>query len=312
MPWKDGYTISDEKSLADDDVRWPDGARCCVTVTVDLSEATTGEGIRAADLTTYAAQFGAREGLTQLRAVLRRHGIRATFAVPAVTARIQAETLRALAAEGHEIAAEGFKHEDVSTLTREEEKARLDLTTAILAGITGSPPAGWFSLPRPGDPFAGGTVSAHTMDLLIEAGYAYMGNGLADDIPHWWVTDFASRRAILTLPYYYHFDDQFFCMFPAKGTGLDHPDSLARNWRDEFEAQYRRGRQFSMVLHPRHIGWAHRLELLDRFLAHMRSFPGVWVATGADCARHWSTTFPAETHLRLEPSVWKDYPGSLS
>jgi hypothetical protein len=40
------------------------------------------------------------------------------------------------------------------------------------------------------------------MDLLIEAGYAYMGNGLADDIPHYWVTDFTSRRAILTLPYY--------------------------------------------------------------------------------------------------------------
>ena len=89
-------------------------------------------------------------------------------------------------------------------------------------------------------------------------------------------------------------------------------DLLARNWRAEFEAQYRRGRQFSMVLHPRHIGWAQRLELLDRFLAHMRGFPGVWVATGAECARHWRTTFPAETHLRLEPSIWKDYPGSLS
>ena len=53
-----------------------------------------------------------------------------------------------------------------------------------------------------------------------------MGNGLADDIPHYWVTDFASRRAILTLPYYYHFDDQFFLMFPRKGTGLEHPDAL--------------------------------------------------------------------------------------
>ena len=32
------------------------------------------------------------------------------------------------------------------------------------------------------------------MDLLIDAGYAYFGNGLADDIPHYWVTDFAHRR----------------------------------------------------------------------------------------------------------------------
>ena len=46
MPWKQGYTISDERSLGDSDVRWPDGARCCVAVTVDLSDQSepTAEG----------------------------------------------------------------------------------------------------------------------------------------------------------------------------------------------------------------------------------------------------------------------------
>jgi hypothetical protein len=52
---------------------------------------------------------------------------------------------------------------------------------------------------------------------LLEAGYVYLDNGLADDIPHYWVSNFASRRALLTLPYYYHFDDQFFLMVPAQG-----------------------------------------------------------------------------------------------
>jgi hypothetical protein len=122
------------------------------------------------------------------------------------------------------------------------------------------------------------------MDLLIEAGYAYMGNGLADDVPHYWVTDFATRRAILTLPYYYHFDDQFFLMFPRKGTGLEHPDALFRNWKAEFDAQYKRGRYFHMTLHPQHIGWCNRLQLLDDFLAYLRGFPGLWNPTGAECA----------------------------
>ena len=40
MPWKDGYTISDEKSLADADVRWPEGKRCAVHIVVDLSVAS--------------------------------------------------------------------------------------------------------------------------------------------------------------------------------------------------------------------------------------------------------------------------------
>ena len=125
-------------------------------------------------------------------------------------------------------------------------------------------------------------------------GYEYMGNGLADDIPHYWVTDFATRRAMLTLPYLLHFDDQWFLMFPRKGTGLEHADDLFRNWRAEFNAQYRRGRQFSMVLHPGAIGWCHRLQLLEDFLAHMRSFPGVWNPTGGECARYWKATYPAE------------------
>jgi len=108
------------------------------------------------------------------------------------------------------------------------------------------------------------------MDLLIDAGYEYMGNGLADDLPHYWVTDFASRRALLTLPYYYHFDDQWFLLFPRRGTGLEHADDLFRNWRAEFNAQYKRGRQFSMVLHPGMVGWAHRRQLLEDFLAQVK------------------------------------------
>jgi peptidoglycan/xylan/chitin deacetylase (PgdA/CDA1 family) len=312
MPWKAGYTISDERSLADAEVVWPEGARCCVTLTVDLSPPCGPAGIQPADLRTPDAHYGLHGGLDALLGVLRKHRLRATFAVPAVIADIHADRVRALAAEGHEIAAHGFRHEDVSGLDRAEEKARLDRTTAMIAAVTGRRPMGWYSLARPGDKFAGGAVSPHTMALLIEAGYAYMGNGLADDVPHWWVTDAAARQAILTLPYYYHFDDQFFLLFPAKGTGLEHADALFRNCRAEFEAQYRRGRQFSLVLHPHAIGFPHRLRMLDGFLAHLGSFPGVWAATGQECAAHWSARYPAATHLRLAPSIWQDHPDSLS
>ncbi len=199
--------------------------------------------------------------------------MRATFAVPAVIAHIHCDLMRSLTAEGHELAAHGFRHEDVSGLERDEERRRIARTTEILADVVGRKPAGWFSLPRQGDRYAVGAVSPNTIDLLLEAGYVYLGNGLADDIPHYSVSDFASRRALLTLPYYYHFDDQFFLMFPRKGTGLEHPDALLRNWRGEFAAQYKRGRYFHMTLHPQHIGWSNRLLMLDEFLAELREYP---------------------------------------
>jgi peptidoglycan-N-acetylglucosamine deacetylase len=309
MPWKDGYTISTEKSLADGDVRWPGGHRCCFSITVDLSVASGAEGITDADLANPKAQFGLREGLERIKDALDRFGLKATFAVPAVMARVQAHALRVLTQEGHEIAAEGFRHEDVSGLSREDEAARIDLTTSVLSEVTGRRPEGWFSLPRQGDRFAGGTISPHTMDLLIDAGYAYFGNGLADDIPHHWVTGAEARRSILTMPYYYHYDDQWFLLFPSKGTGLEHADSLFRNWRAEFDAQYRRGRHFHMTLHPYASGFGHRVRLLETFLQYVSGAPGVWNATASTVIAHWRGIDPVP---RLEASIWRDYPGSLS
>jgi len=312
MPWKDGYTISDEKSLFDNEIRWPDGKRVCMTVMLDLSLASGPQGLTAADLRHSPATFGMNEGLDQVRDVLNRYGIKATVTVPAAMARIMPDAILALRDDGHEIAAQGLKHEDVSTLDRDEEAARLAMTTEILENLTGQRPEGWFSLPRPNDPFAVGTVSPNTHDLLIEAGYGYMGNGLSDDIPHYWVTDFDAKRAILTLPYFYHFDDQFFLMFPKKGTGLEHADTLLANWNAEFDAQYRRGRYFNMTLHPYAVGWCNRLKLLEDFYVRIGDRPGIWNPTAGEAARYWQKTYPQKTALKLEPSVWTDYPGSLS
>jgi peptidoglycan/xylan/chitin deacetylase (PgdA/CDA1 family) len=312
MPWKQGYTISDELSLHDEEVVWPDQARLCVAITVDLSVATGPAGITAADLSNARAQFGLRDGLQRVRAALARHGLRASFATPAVMARVHGPLLRDLIAEGHEIAAEGLAHEDVTSLPVADEAQRIADATAELASVTGRRPNGWFSLPRPADPFAGGTISPRTMDLLLDAGYRWFGNGLADDAPHYWVTDAASRRAMLTLPYYYHYDDQFFLLFPSRGTGLEHADSLYRNWMAEFRAQYRRGRYFHMTLHPHAVGFAHRIRLLEDFLAHMVGHTGLWNATGSAIAEHWRALCPEADYPRIEPSIWRDYPGSLS
>src|SRR3954447_11156880 len=201
MPWKQGYTISDERSLADSEVHWPNGARCCIVVTVDLSVASGPEGVTAADLATPEALFDANQGLAALREVLSRHRIRGTFAVPAVIAHIHRDLVRSLAAEGHEIAAHGFRHEDVSELERDEERRRILRTTEILADTVGHEPTGWFSLPRQGDHYAVGAMSPNTIDLLLETGCLYRGNGLADVLPYHSVRDFANRRALLTLPY---------------------------------------------------------------------------------------------------------------
>jgi peptidoglycan-N-acetylglucosamine deacetylase len=312
MPWKERYTVCDEVGLKDHELRWPAGNRMAAHITVAVSPASGPEGITADDLESSLGRFGLNEGLDLLMEALARHELPATLAVPAVVAEIMPDRLSAMARAGHEIAAMGLRHEDTRAMPQAEEAARIMLATEKLERVFGKRPVGWYALSRQKDRYAGGATSPHTFDLLREAGYGWLGNGMADDIPYYTVTDFASRRALLTLPYYYHLDDQYFSLFPVAGTGLENTDMLVRNWRGEFDAQYKRGRFFSMVLHPQHAGFGHRLELLDRFLAHMTSRPGVWVATGSQIAAHWEQHFPARTHLDLEPEIWKDYEGSLS
>ena len=124
MPWKDRYTISDEKSLLDSEIRWPEGQRCCFRVVVDLSPPCGPDGIAAGDVANPDAYYGMHGGLDSLCETLKRFSIPATFAVPAVIAEIHADRIRDLHRQGHEIAAHGFKHEDVSRLERDEERAR--------------------------------------------------------------------------------------------------------------------------------------------------------------------------------------------
>ena len=312
MPWKDDYTTSDEIALTDDQIAWPGGKRSCAMITVDLSLAKGAKGVTEGDLQTDRAMFALNEGLDAVVSILADAKLKATFAVPGVMASTYGDRLVELLAAGHEIAAHGFQHEDVSALSRAEEAERITAATEMIADVTGQAPVGWYSLPRQSDPFAVGTVSANTIDLLAESNYLYFCPGLADDAPYYWVSDFQSRKNILALPYYFHFDDQFFLLFPSRGTGLEHMDALYANWMAEFDAQYARGRCFSMVLHPHAIAWCNRNRKLSQFVRHMADHRYLWNPTGAECARYWLEAYPERTHLKLAPTIWQDHDGSLS
>jgi peptidoglycan/xylan/chitin deacetylase (PgdA/CDA1 family) len=314
MPWKDGYTVTDERSIEDKDVKWPNGCQCAVSIVVDYSVQAGPDGIGAEDIERHLAEYGKKVEAWKLLDTFEKYGVRATFAVPAIIAEDFTESVREIVERGHEVAAHGYRHEDVSALDMAEEKRRLNLTTQTLEEICGKRPAGWFTLPRQGDRFAGGSLSPNTVDLLIEAGYDYLGNSMADDVPHYWVSDFRTRRYFLALPYHYSFNDLFFLMFPAPGTGsnLENPMTLFQNWKLEFDATYRRGRQFTMVVHPYLIGWGIDLKILEDTLTYIKEFPGIWNPTGNECARYWKDVYPPSSFLNLKESIWKDYSGSLS
>lgn len=320
MPWKDGYTTSDEKSMNDEEIEWLGGQQCAVSIVVDYRVKLDFDGteLKGVDyrvqghpknielrVENHLAEFGAKIGIWRLFDLFEKYEIKATFAVPEIMADLYPNSVNEIIKRDHEVAAHGYRCEEIGRLEIEEERRMLDQTTHKLEEVCGQKPVGWFSLPHQSDHYAGGQLSPNSINLLIDSGYEYLGNGMADDIPHYWVIDFYTGRKILTLPYYYHLDDQFFLMFPpvGTGTGLENPMALFQNWREEFDATYLRGRYFTMIIHPYLIGWGNRLEILENMILHIQSFPGVWFSTGRECARYWKNKYPAGISLDWEKSI---------
>jgi peptidoglycan/xylan/chitin deacetylase (PgdA/CDA1 family) len=75
-------------------------------------------------------------------AILKRHGVPATFFVPAVTALPHPAEARTLVDEGHEVGTHGWIHEVATELPPEQERNLMRRTADVLERITGRRPAG--------------------------------------------------------------------------------------------------------------------------------------------------------------------------
>jgi polysaccharide deacetylase family protein (PEP-CTERM system associated) len=99
---------------------------------------------------------------------LDRHATRGTFFVLGWLAQHRPDVVRAIAAEGHEIASHGFRHQRVTSLNRDSFREDLRSSKRALEELTGKAVLGYrapsFSI-IPGHEWA--------FDVLIEEGYCY-------------------------------------------------------------------------------------------------------------------------------------------
>ncbi|WP_279060138.1 polysaccharide deacetylase family protein [Bilophila wadsworthia] len=299
MPWKKDFTLSDEMSPSG--IVWPAG-KAAVSVVVDYSVPAGAEGIDEAAIAYARTVWGNAVSGGWLIDYLNAYGVKATFAVPLAMARAFPESVRRAHADGHEIAAGSFAKEDVAGLSPDEERERIERTLSGLAELTGTRPEGWFTLPRTGDDYPGGSVSDATGELLLEAGCGYFGNSMADDIPHYWITDYDRRHTLLMLPYYYAMDTQFFMFFPGvgKGSGLVQTRALWENWAAELEGVRAWGRQSTFVIQPYLMQFGAARAVLDRLMRAVTGDPDRWSATSGACAAYWKQAYPADRTLRFE------------
>ncbi|NQZ73880.1 MAG: 2-oxo-4-hydroxy-4-carboxy-5-ureidoimidazoline decarboxylase, partial [Dinoroseobacter sp.] len=153
--------------------------------------------------------------------------------------------------------------------------------------VVGQAPLGWYT----------GRYSENTVRLAAETGgFAYVADTYADDLPYW--MDFDGRQQLI-LPYTLDANDMRFATPQGFNAGAQFFDYL----KASFDALYREGeagaaKMMSIGLHCRLIGRPGRAEALRQFIEYAQSHEGVWFATRAQIAKHWSETHPAQSYTR--------------
>ena len=258
--------------------QWPGGARCAVALSFDSDHETNElrDGGRSIGRMSWG-QYGSRVGVPRILELLHRHGVPATFFVPAVAALLYPDEQRQVIAQGHEIGLHGWIHELNSILPEKDERELHLRSSDTLTQITGVRPVG---MRTPSWDFSPATLS-----IQREMGLLYDSSLMADDDPYELNQD-GVPTGIVELPVEWIRDDavyfnmnRFQALRPYTA-----PTAVLDIFRREFDQAYEDGGLFLLTMHPHVISYRSRIFILDELVRHMKSKPGVWFATHRDVA----------------------------
>ena len=179
-------------------VSWPGDARIAISLVVNYeegSEPAVGDGdpfserwlsevpsppLRAGkrDLameTMY--EYGARVGFWRLMDIFDELQVKSTFYVCAVALERNLKAAQEIRRRGHDVVCHGYRWEDVTLLSRDEERDHIRRAVASIAQTTGERPLGWYCRYGP---------SVNTRELVVEeGGFLYDCDAYNDDLPYW-------------------------------------------------------------------------------------------------------------------------------
>jgi peptidoglycan/xylan/chitin deacetylase (PgdA/CDA1 family) len=260
---------------------WAEDARVAVGLSFDLDNETgTLRDSGTSPALFSQGEYGSRAGLPRILSLLDKHKIAASFFVPAVSALLHQESMKAIVAPGrHEVGLHGWIHERNSQLDGATERELLTRASNALEKITGRRPVGMRT--------PSWDYSPHTIQIARELGLLYDSSLMADDRPYE-VLAAGQRTGIIELPVEWILDDYPYFWMDRGSTVRPTmtPDEVFTIWKAEFDVAYEERSLFILTMHPHVIGHRARIAMLDRLVTYMKSKPGVWFATHEQIARH--------------------------
>jgi peptidoglycan-N-acetylglucosamine deacetylase len=232
-------------------------------------------------------------GAQRILALLKSHGIRATWFVPGFTIESHPRPCEALLPDGHEVAHHSWAHIPPAQQTRAEEEADLLRANDAIARLTGHKARGYRS--------PSWDLSESTIDLLLAHGFLYDSSLMGAD--YW---PYRARRGdhvelgkpygygeqseLIEMPISWSLDDYPHFEFVRTPTtvlpGLQSARTVMENWLDEFRYMQQTvdWGVLTYTMHPYVIGRGYRMLALEGLLKDLAAAGAVFM-TMEDAAR---------------------------
>jgi len=277
-------------------VTWPGGARIAISLVVNYEEGSElavgdGDGSTERGLSESAVrpwpegkrdlametmyEYGARAGFWRLMQIFDEHDVKSTFYVCALALERNREAARLIREKGHDVVCHGYRWEDVTLLTREQEREHIRLAVKSIVETTGERPLGWYCRYGP---------SINTRELVVEeGGFLYDSDAYNDDLPYWTMV---GDKKHLVIPYSIINNDSRF-----SSGHFGPPEDFEEHLRYTFDRLYKEGatypKMMSIGLHMRVAGHPGRARAVAKFIEYAKTFPDVWFARRIEIAKHW-------------------------
>jgi peptidoglycan/xylan/chitin deacetylase (PgdA/CDA1 family) len=262
---------------------WPDGKKSATLLSVDVDAQVPymwaqRDGVPDRLGTLEIRRFGPRIGLYRLLDLFARYGVKASFYVPAFAAEANPGILPAIMEGGHEIGLHGYFHEIVSEVSDDEFTGALEASMELLVRETGVRPVGFRS--------PAWEMTPHMLREVKRLGLAYDSSLSGFDHPY-------EIDGVVEIPVQWAIDDAIF--FKFEGGGRDKwpyqsGRAVLQDWLSEWRTLHRFGGLFTLTVHDWISGRAQRIALLEELLEAIVAEPSAWVATGAEIAKHHSSS----------------------
>ena len=265
------------------DYSWPGGKRLAVHLSLNVEHFAFGEGL-GNDYAAPHAQpnqrsfawrdYGNRVGAWRLLELAEAFDLPYALLTKSELYDYCPEMIKAFSTRGDEIVGHGRTNSERQVdMSVTEERACIFEAAATIEKHEGARPRGWLA------PYI--SQSHDSLDLLKEAGFAYMMDWSLDDQPVWFRT---RHGPILSVPYAHDLNDSLECVSRRTPSQL-FCENLIDQFDELLEESVRRPLVMPIVLHSFILGQPYRLRQFRRVIEHiMRHREQIWLTRpGAIC-----------------------------